>query len=215
MKRSASGQLSIFTLIELLVVIAIISILASMLLPALRNAKEKAMQATCQGNQKQLGLAFAMYVQDYEEYMPIPYKAGYGFWWQQLEPYVGQQVYYPAVVGNVNKPSSFKCPALKFSYGNYNANYRYNFCLAWSASGSSNTPHKIVTVKTPAKTIVGGCVKGSTGKIGYVFDPWNPIMYDPHIGGANFFFVDGHVEYFKNGALGNMHNLQKHYDVAW
>jgi prepilin-type N-terminal cleavage/methylation domain-containing protein/prepilin-type processing-associated H-X9-DG protein len=59
-----------FTLIELLVVIAIIAILAAILFPVFAQAREKARQATCLSNMKQIGLASNMYVEDYDETFP-------------------------------------------------------------------------------------------------------------------------------------------------
>jgi prepilin-type N-terminal cleavage/methylation domain-containing protein/prepilin-type processing-associated H-X9-DG protein len=71
-----------FTLIELLVVIAIIAILAAILFPVFAQAREKARQTACLSNQKQIGTALALYVQDYDE--TTPSANIYGRWWNPV-----------------------------------------------------------------------------------------------------------------------------------
>lgn len=82
-----------FTLIELLVVIAIIAILAAILFPVFAQAREKARQASCLSNNKQIGLAIMMYAQDYDEMLPLgsfilPGMTAAVTWQDLVEPYV-------------------------------------------------------------------------------------------------------------------------------
>jgi len=81
-----------FTLIELLVVIAIIAILAAILFPVFAQAREAGRKASCQSNLKQIGTAWMMYAQDYDEQTLHNTWNGGGFqknriWAQRIQPY--------------------------------------------------------------------------------------------------------------------------------
>ncbi|MDD2485589.1 MAG: prepilin-type N-terminal cleavage/methylation domain-containing protein [bacterium] len=102
-----------FTLIELLVVIAIISLLAAILFPVFGKAREKARQATCQSNLKQIGSGVQMYMQDWDGFVP----AGY----------TGKQWYFNLLASYI-KPFSrvWMCPSNPDEVYKNNANYMWN-----------------------------------------------------------------------------------------
>lgn len=114
-----------FTLIELLVVIAIIAILAAILFPVFARAREKARQASCQSNLKQIGLAMLMYANDYDEKCPptwtwVPtswppppqgvWFSGFHMWDVALYPYVkmGSQ---DTATGKMTNHGIWMCPS--------------------------------------------------------------------------------------------------------
>src|SRR6266704_6401772 len=79
-RNSMRTKNTAFTLIELLVVIAIIAILAAILFPVFAQAREKARGASCLSNLKQMGLAWMMYAQDYDEQFPFADPGGGANW---------------------------------------------------------------------------------------------------------------------------------------
>ncbi len=116
--RPLAGRrgLPAFTLIELLVVIAIIAILAAILFPVFAQAREKARQASCLSNLKQLNMASLQYVQDYDETWPIAIPAGTQTFWRQFgrpEAFTlaGQSVWPVALQPYIKSVQVFWCPS--------------------------------------------------------------------------------------------------------
>ena len=208
MKRSRSG----FTLIELLVVIAIIAILAAILFPVFAQAREKARGISCLSNMKQVGMATALYVQDYDETFPMNFYMGSNgpapcvfVVWVALVPYIKNvQVYqcpsnptaldFHTAMGVVGFPPP--CPAsppLKF------VSYFPNFALIdWgdpsNVFGSNNgRPVKnMAALNFVADTAV---FYDSTGTLP---DAYFGLMDEPiqvrHTGTLNACYADGHAK---------------------
>ncbi|MDX1934800.1 MAG: DUF1559 domain-containing protein [Capsulimonadales bacterium] len=106
-KRNSSRSVffAAFTLIELLVVIAIIALLAAILFPVFAQAREKARQTSCLSNLKQIGLAYTMYMQDYDGSLPLTImNGGFASWLNACQPYIKNRRMFRCPSDNSTRP---------------------------------------------------------------------------------------------------------------
>ena len=115
--QSKTNRRGAFTLIELLVVIAIISLLLSIMMPALGQVKKKGHAIVCQSNLKQIGLAFMLYANDYNDYaMPSCDASTKTYWWGQVQAEgIDHEVglIWSYIGSDLRKNGLYECPAQK------------------------------------------------------------------------------------------------------
>jgi prepilin-type N-terminal cleavage/methylation domain-containing protein len=122
-----------FTLIELLVVIAIIAILAAILFPVFAQARAKARSIACLSNCKQVGNAFAMYTQDYDETSPSMW--GGWEWFYGMFPYMKSADLLLCPERIEGSPTSYNAMGQSFGMKRYSG-YGYNWGpIGWRGGG--------------------------------------------------------------------------------
>lgn len=189
-----------FTLLELLVVIAIITILASMLLPALGKSREMGKRVLCGSNVKNVGLGITMYTNDWNSYMPVVWD-GKTTWSKRIhDEYVtGKTSVFQCPSGNIAKiPLTFSSNSDK-TYGIFCS----NIGAPYYGMGGWQTYARIAQFSPPSEHVILTDTINLDGTslqcyvVGYNQPYANSKIQLRHLKTSNVFFIDGHLNSVK------------------
>lgn len=207
------GAKKAFTLIELLVVVAIIAILASMLLPALTSARQRAWTIQCVSNLRQIGLGMTMYGDDASGLYPL---SGGSIPWDVIYPGTKNHAWMQQIFSYVRNTNVYHCPANKLIPAEQQSQFNYfNGARAAFVLANSLAPVNTRLIRFPVAFVVSGDTlefdpsdadkddysQNCVGGIDNGF-PWKE--WQAHSKGQNVLFADGHVKWYRGYTSNDM-----------